>query len=87
MNEFFDDFKREHERLRQALINLDMEFARSELPECSSDLSRLAAMHKARYEFTTISAELRHESRAWLEKFGFHRYKNLPWPPEGMLEE
>ena len=75
------------EELRGALLTLNMEFARKAFPEMSGDEARLVAMHKARYEITSMPAELRHESRAWLEKFGYHRYQQLPWPPEEVLPE
>jgi len=70
-----------------ALIELDMEYARMVLPGLSSDEVRLAAMHKARYEILSMPPELRHESRAWLEKFGFTRWRQIPWPPAGELPE
>ena len=64
----------EVERMYVALMHLDMEYARE-------------MMHKVRYELVTMPPALRHESRAWLEKFGFNRFGQLPWPPEGELEE
>ena len=73
------------DRMDRALEILDMGYAREMMPMVSSDEVRLVAMHKARYERTSISPELRQESRAWLEKFGFQRYRQLPWPPEGEL--
>ena len=81
------NFEQEYARLLFALIELDMEYARETIPEASSDEVRLVAMHKARYEHTDVPAEYRHASRAWLEKFGFNRHKQQPWPPVGELPE
>ena len=77
----------ELDSMYRALMHLDMEYAREMIPEASSDEVRLVAMHKARYELVTMPPELRHESRAWLEKFGFNRHKQQPWPPVGELPE
>ena len=45
----------------------------------------LAAMHKARFEITTMPDNLRHASRVWLTRHGYTRLRELPWPPEGAL--
>lgn len=71
----------------KAVATLDMEYARKMMPGAASDEVRLCAMHKARYEMKRIAPELRHESRAWLEKNGYKRFMDLPWPTEGGLPE
>ena len=68
-----------------ALSTLDLAWARENLPTASDEVL-LASMHKARYEIPSISDELRHESRRWLEEQGQSRFGGLPWPPEGVLE-
>jgi hypothetical protein len=68
-----------------ALSKLDLAWARENLPT-ASDGVLLASMHKARCEIPSISDELRHESRRWLEERGRSRFGDLPWPPEGVLE-
>jgi len=50
-------------------------------------LVALGAIHKARYEVTTIDAALRHASREWLESHGLGRLMGLPWPEKGTLPE
>lgn len=57
------------------------------MPTCSSDEIRVAAAHKARYESTSVPAELRHASRSYLEAHGLSRLHYLPWPPPGQLPE
>ena len=75
----------------QALERLDMEWAIAQLPESRrprDELGRfavLAGLHKARYELAPVAAQSRHESREWLEKNGFTRFQNRPWPPKGVL--
>jgi hypothetical protein len=69
----------------QALMTLDMEYARRFMPGASSDFVRLAAMHKVRYEITTMPRELRHESGAWLREMGYGRQCGLDLLPEGQL--
>lgn len=68
-----------------ALTALDMDYARRLMPDASSDEVRLAAMHKARYETTTMARELHHASGAWLRAHGYERYGGLPLLPEGEL--
>ena len=71
----------------KALIDLDMDWARRTMPDVSDDLVRLMALHKARYEVTTLSAELRHTSGQWLRERGLHRFDGTDLLPEGMLPE
>lgn len=68
-----------------ALMNLNMDYARRLMPGASSDEVRLAAMHKARYEATSIPREFRHASGGWLREHGYLRYGGLPLLPEGEL--
>jgi hypothetical protein len=56
-------------------------------PPPSSEAVLLASVHKARYECTAIPDVYRHESRAWLESRGLTRYRGMPWPPAGELEQ
>jgi hypothetical protein len=69
----------------KALRELDLGFARAVWPEASGDEVRIMALHKARYECVDIEAELRHQSRAWLQERGHGRFKLLPWPDDGSL--
>ena len=69
----------------QALRTLDMEYARKTMPAASSDEVRLMAMHKARYEVTSMEPDLRHASRVWLQDRGYARFYDLPWPTDGGL--
>jgi hypothetical protein len=56
----------------KAFANLDIEWARSMLPEGTSDEMLLVSLHKARAECTAMSDELRDESRTWLTARGLH---------------
>jgi hypothetical protein len=69
----------------KALSNLDMEWARRNMQGASSDHVRLLAMHKARYECTSIAAELRHLSAKWLRDRGYLRMYRMELLPEGEL--
>lgn len=69
----------------KAIINLDLNYARREMPGASSDEVRLMALHKSRYELTAAPRELRHSSRHWLESRGLHRFGWKFWLPEGVL--
>ena len=71
----------------KALIDLDMDWARRTMPDVSDDLVRLMALHKARYEVTTLPAELRHTSGQWLRERGLSRFDGTDLLPEGMLPE
>lgn len=78
------------EFLRQrddALRTLDMDFARKLMPGASSDEVRLMALHKARYETTSMEPALRHASRAWLAERGYKRLTGTDLLPEGVLPE
>jgi len=57
----------------EALVALDMDWARDRMPGSTTDEIRLMAMHKARYECTGIADDLRHDSRKWLQERGFQR--------------
>ncbi|MDE3023266.1 MAG: hypothetical protein KGI54_15705 [Pseudomonadota bacterium] len=69
-----------------ALINLDMEWAHSQMPRLSRE-PLLAGMHKARYEITEIPSELRHASKAWLIENGFKRLNGLEFPQNDLLPD
>ena len=71
----------------EALRTLDMDYARRLMPGASNDEVRLLALHKVRYEATSIEPELRHDSRAWMEKHGYKRFNDLPWSTDGSLPE
>ena len=81
-----DDFLSERNK---ALVNLDLDYARTRLPglEKKDDGFVLMVLHKARYECTAIPAELRHDSRAWLDIRGLRRMSGDPLLPEGELPE
>ena len=70
-----------------ALAELDMNWARRMMPGASSDFVRLLAMHKARYEITTMPAELRHESGRFLREHFASRMFGMDLLPEGKLPE
>ena len=80
--------KFERER-REAYRTMDLVWARKQCPpgENPPDEILLIAMHKARYECTTIPDAWRHESRAWLEARGYGRRGNAPFPAPGVLEK
>lgn len=69
----------------EALANLDLNWARKMFSNASCDFVRLIAMHKARYECTILSPELRHESGDWLRKKGMYRMSGEPLLVEGTL--
>lgn len=75
------------EQRNAALASLDMDYARRMLPNAENDMVRLMAMHKARYETTTMPRELRHESGEWLRSRGYRRIGGLPLLPEGELPQ
>jgi hypothetical protein len=68
-----------------ALLNLDMDWARKNMPAASSDEVRLIAMHKARYDCTGIEDSERHASRKWLQERGYKRIENMEFLQEGKL--
>lgn len=81
MNQEIKDYMEER---RMMLVNLDIEMARIRL-EGGSDAVLLCALHKARYEATDISSDLRRVSGEWLLKNGHARMKGLPLLPPGEL--
>ena len=62
------DIKEFKTRRDKALRELDMDYAREMLPHASNDEVRLLALHKARYECTSIEDHFRLESKAWLRE-------------------
>lgn len=76
-----------HAERTKALRDLDIAWARKNMPHASSDEVLMVAMHKARYEDIGIPNELRHESRRWLEERRYSRFAGLPWPADGSLPE
>ncbi len=56
----------------KAFADLDIEWARSMLPEGTSDEVLLISLHKARVECESIDTKLRDESKTWLAARGFH---------------
>jgi len=77
----------------EAFISLDLDWAKNlMLPNtCFSESFTgpflLLGLHKARYECTDISAELRHKSGAWLRERGFGRMTGEPLLPKGELPQ
>lgn len=71
----------------EALRTLDLGWARKNAPRAADDEVLLLALHKTRYEVTTVPAELRHESRRWMEEHGYSRRGGVPWPDAGVLPQ
>jgi hypothetical protein len=70
----------------RVIMELDTEaFAKTIGHEGLDPTILLIAMHKVRYEMTTIPDEKRHESRAWLEARYLNRMGGKSWPPAGVL--
>ena len=70
----------------EALRTLDLAWARKQQPKISEDALPIA-LHKARYECTAISDELRQQSRAWLEVRAYSRMGGIPFSADGTLPE
>jgi hypothetical protein len=68
-----------------ALVTLDMAWARRMMPAASCDEVRLAAMHKVRYDCTTLPRELRLASGEWLREHGMSGMQGRPLLPPGQL--
>lgn len=79
------NFKLHNKLLNEALINLDVQLARKINPTALDDKTIFVALHKARYEKTDINAKLRHNSRKWLQKNGFHRLDGVEFLPDDEL--
>lgn len=69
----------------RALLELDMEWAARTWTGTKDPNVWLIAMHKSRYEITSLPDAARHASRAWLEERGYSRFNRIPWPPQGKL--
>lgn len=78
------EFKNWIDRRDAAMRTLDTEYV---IAQGCPPRAALMALHKARYECTSMEPELRHASRKWLQDNGCHRMHNEPWPPEGELPE
>jgi hypothetical protein len=83
IDDHFADWRAER---NTALLNLDMAYARRILPH-GDDETRLAGLHKARYECVDMPDEARVESRQWLEKHGYARLGGMSWSTDGKLPE
>lgn len=59
----------------QALTHMDLQWVRDSTTSLNGkpDEVVLMTIHKARYEAVGVSAELRHESREWLQARGLRR--------------
>lgn len=68
-----------------ALIALDLTWARNVIGHHAHDLSLLAAMHKARYNIPSIPDALRHESAEWLRAHKMSDLFGVPLLPPGQL--
>lgn len=66
-----DELEKFRARRNQAFRDLDLEWARTMIPDASSDFVRLLALHKARLDCVDIEPELRRESARWLLANGF----------------
>jgi hypothetical protein len=69
----------------QAASIMDLEWARQNGMAGMSDESIRIAMHKMRYELTSIDPELRHESAKWLRDRNYGRMTGGALLPEGEL--
>ncbi len=65
----------------RALTELDLEWGRQQIPFIEEE-RLLPVMHKARYECTAITDELRLISREWLEENGWKRFNGLDFTEE-----
>lgn len=79
-----EDFQQWREKRNQMLINLDVESA--ELTD-KPWIVAMATLHKARYECTDTSDDLRQESRKWLEKHDMKRFGGFEFSEDGSLPE
>lgn len=68
----------------KALMNLDIDWAKKNIPEITDNFTLLVAMHKARYHCRDIPNELRHESANFLRQHEFNGVKQSLLP-EGQL--
>lgn len=66
------------------LIELDLLAAAKIMPDTSDDV-RIVAMHKARYECTSIDDPSRHKSGEWLRERGYGRMYGMELLPKGEL--
>jgi hypothetical protein len=71
----------------RALTAMDIEWARSMLPEASSDEVLVIAMHKSRYDCKAIDRKLRLESGDWLRARGYTAFGGRELLPPGELPE
>jgi len=71
----------------EALVNLDIAWARKKVPQETSDAVVLAALHKARVECTDLPPEQRIASAEWLRHRGLRRLGGLEIPPPEVLPE
>jgi hypothetical protein len=72
----------DEERYR-IILEMDLDAAVEVYPLPISREDLLIGMHKARYLFKTMPAELRHASRQWLEDNGHNTWMGQPLPPVG----
>lgn len=79
-----DDWRVER---NEALMKLDMDWARRMAPNGPDDEYRLIGMHKARYHCVDLPAEFRHASAAWLRERGLKGLRGAPILPEGELPQ
>ena len=75
------------EARNKALIEMDFDSVRNMLGIHATDHMCELVLHKSRYECTTIPAEFRHASGAWLRERGYRRMTGSPLLPEGQLPE
>ena len=69
------------------LTALDMDWAREQMPNASSDKVRLCAMHKARYECTALDRDVRIASYKYLKLRHYKRMTGDDLLPYGELPE
>lgn len=74
----------EIERRNNALLHLDLNYARELMPDATDEV-RLLSLHKARVEHIFMPSNLRLESIEWLRERGFKRMHGLALPPVGEL--
>lgn len=67
-----------------ALIRMDINYLRRSMPG-TTDLVRIIAAHKIRYEQVDLPREIRVQSGEWLRERGYHRAYGRALLPQGQL--
>lgn len=81
-----DELKQFLKERDEALVSLDLEYARRKFPQ-AADETLLMALHKARVEVLTMPETLRRKSMEWLKERGYGPMTEVNWPEDGSLPE